>query len=97
LNSGLRDHADPGLMGGLGEAFDDGLRRVGHRKHSAIRFGLQRHPARGKPGDGFFRAEPGEGSDEGFSSPWISAGKFPGIVAGVGDIAATTSRDANFG
>lgn len=62
----LGDDVDPGLPGGLGQAFDDGLRGVGHGKHSAIRLGFELHPAGGKPGDGLLWSETGQRSDEGF-------------------------------
>ena len=64
---------------------------VSHGKHPAVRLGLELHAARGKPSDGFLRSETGQRSDEGFSSPGIAEGKLPGIVTGVGDIAAAAA------
>ncbi len=73
------------------QAIDDRARRICHRKHASVRFGLEPDAVRFEPRDGVARRESMERRDEGAFTSRIMLAQRPRIEAGMGDVAASAT------
>ncbi len=100
LNSGYSGagfDADACVGGGKLEGIDDGGGVVGGGEHAAVSFGFEGDAAIVEPADGVAGLEAGEGASEGFAAAGVVLNQFAGVEAAVGDVAAATAGDADFG
>src|SRR4051812_1151280 len=79
------------------KAIDDCLRGISYGKHSAVSLGLQLYSALFEPVDGVSWGEPVERRDERALAAGITLTHRARIKTGVGNVAASTARDANLG
>ena len=95
-NSGAGFDANACVRCGELEAIDDGGGVVGGGKHATVGFGLEGHAAIVEPADGVAGLEAGEGAAESFAAARVVLNQFVGVEAAVGDVAASTTGDADF-
>ena len=85
-------------LAGFGkEALDDGGRRIGDGKHPAVGFCFEFHTAGLKPFDGVARLKSVERAEEFFFTAGIIFNELIGIEARMGDVAAASTGDFDFG
>ena len=85
-------------LAGFGEeAFDDGRRRIGDGKHSAVGFCFEFHAVGLEPLNSVARLEPVERAEEFFFTAGIIFDELIGIETRMGNIAAASARDFDFG
>ena len=85
------------LTGGMGQAIDDGLRTVSHRKHPPVLFDLEFHATIFEPGYGIGSLPSMKRAHEIFLAPRITLDQLARVKAVVGDIATSATRNSDLG
>ena len=88
-------HARAG--GGGHQAIDDRRGVIGRWEHASVFFGLRGHAARGKPFNRVAGLEAVESSEELTPAARVFLHQLGWFEAGVGDVASTTTGDADLG